>query len=106
MTRPVSLLLLLLSVVLASAPVIMVRGPVIIPATAAGGNCTPVTNAMTVNALASFGNTSNFTSYATASVTPSSNAFLVLAIAETANVGPTSVTNTGANRMTWTKAKS
>ena len=61
------------------------------------------TNAIVIASQVSFGNTSNFTHYATPSFTPPSNSLLILTVVTGDKRTITSVTNSGANVMTWWK---
>lgn len=69
-----------------------------------GSSCTPGTNTLAINALHSFGNTSNSSFYATAAFTPSTNATLILFLASEPSSSTDTVTNTGTTQLTWWKA--
>lgn len=67
----------------------------------ASGGCTVTTNALGVTLLTSYGDTSNATSHATASVNPAADATLIL-FAAYSPVGTTEiVTNTGTLQLSW-----
>lgn len=67
-----------------------------------GPGCTVTTNAITINLLTAFGDTSNNSFYASASVTPSAAGATIIAfISNTPNVATNTVTNTGATQLSW-----
>lgn len=69
-------------------------------AAAGGSSCTVTTNAIGITLLTSYGDTSNATSHATASVSPAADSTLIL-FAAYSPVGTEVVTNTGTLQLSW-----
>jgi hypothetical protein len=68
--------------------------------TAAAPGCTVSTNALGITLLTSYGDTSNATSHATASVSPAADSTLIL-FAAYSPTGTETVTNTGTLQLSW-----